>query len=469
MSSDATTEVLRCSANLTYPDPGVGTPEVVVSNRYSSASELLAPVTVNPAPALEVTPGSPLAYAGEPVSLRVTALPGTGTGPYRQACLDPGDGPTLCQGTAGPSWTFEPVYASSGTYLGTASTWDASGANGSLPVTVTIAPPLDLGSVSAGAPAVSAGEATNVSANLSGGFLPARYWWNVSGAPGSIGTGAALNDGSLGAEWVPASPGSVSLSLTVVDSLGTAVERSIVVEVGADLATSVAAVDLPPADPVMAGTPVGIAWQAFDNAGAPAVAFSAVAELWLTGPDGAAPSLAWVNVSGIGPLPAVSPGVFGVPQGAWTLGRLNLSVTAGVAGTWTFQLTSLGGLSPPAPLVLYVGADLAHLHLYDPEVLLAGSRTNRTFWHLEDRFGNPAPGTSVEVDVSSVNFSEDSLAPVLAAPGGTSGVWVNYSAPSSAAGSVEVWTPLSGILLGPLPIPAAPSSGRGRTRSTRSW
>ncbi len=461
----ATSELVACSTNLTYPDPGVGTPEVVVTNGYSTASENLAPVTVNPPPALEVVPASPLAYAGQPASIRLAALPGTGTAPYRGACLDPGDGPVLCQMTAGPSWSFAPEYATAGTYVGAAWTWDARGVNSSLPVTVTVASPLALGSIAGASVPVPEGEPTSFSANLTGGFLPGRYWWNVSSAPGPVATGTVPNDGPLAVTWVATLPGSVFLSLTVVDAVGTSVERSVVVSVGAEPAQFVSAIQLPPADLVMAGTSIGVTWEAFDGAGTPALTFAPAALLSLTESDGSAPSIAWANASGAGPLPVVASGVFGIPSAAWVLGRLNLSVATVVAGPLTLRLASLGGLASPPPLTVYVGPDLTHLHLYDPEVVLPGDRTNRTLWHIEDEFGNPTTGTSVEVEFSTVGFSEDTVMPVLAEAGGTTGVWVNFSAPTSAGGTVEVRSPLSGVLLGPLQVPAATSGASGRT----SW
>jgi hypothetical protein len=453
------TEVfLSCAVAVTYPSPGVGTPEVVVSNGFSTATEELASVTVDAVPSLEVAPVSPLGYAGAPVLVQVTAV--AGMAPYREACLDPGGAPVVCTADAGPTWAFDPVYATTGTFAASAWAVDADGENASVAVDVAIAPPLALGAISYGPHGAAAGELANLSANLTGGFLPGRYWWNVSDVSAPVATGATTGDGPLGAEWVPTAAGSVVLSLTVVDSLGTAVERSTVVSVGPDPAFSVSAVALPPADPVMAGTAVGLAWQGFDAAGAPAVAFVSDATLGISGPAGAVPADAWVNVSGFGPLVASSPGLFPVPSGAWTLGRLNLSVATVSAGAWTVQLADLAGVPAPAPLEVDVGPDLGHLRLYDPEVRLPGDRTNDTFWHLEDRFGNPAAGTWVDVDFSSLGYSQDSRATVVADPDGTSGVWVNYSAPSPAGGSVEVVGPVGGaVLLGPIPVPAAGAEG----------
>lgn len=461
--SGSTSESLLCASNITYPEPGVGTPEVLVSNGYSTATGALGPVTVNPPPALEVVPGAPDGYVGAALPIRLVTLPGSGTGPYREACLDPGDGPTICERSAGPNWTFGPAYGSAGTYLGTAWLWDAAGTNMSIAVPITVAPPLELGSISTSLPSLAAGEPVNLSSNLTGGFLPGSFWWNLSGIPGSIATGRVVADGALGAEWVPSVPGLVSLSVTVVDALGTEVERSTVVTVGADPTLSVSAVDLPSADPVSAGTPVGVAWQAFDGAGAPSLTFSATSELDASGAVGTAPYLMWVNASGTGPLASESPSVFEIPSAAWTLGRLNLSVTTVVAGSWTLRLVGLPGLPSPAALVIDVGPDLAHLRLYDPDVVLAGERTNRTYWHLQDRFGNPGDGATVEVDLSSMSSSEDEVTPVLHGSDGSAGVWVNYSAPTSAAGTLEVWSPTSGVLWGPFAFPAAPAVGYDAT------
>ena len=460
-SNGPTAELLTCSADLAYPDPGVGAPEVVVSDGYSTATATLAPITVDPAPALEVVPSAPLGYAGQPITVRVSALSGTGTSPYQGACLDPGNGTTLCASTPGPSWTFRPTYASAGTYRAAVWAEDASGTNSSLGVTVGVAAPLALASIAVASGPVLGGETVNFSANLTGGFLPGRFWWNVSDVPGSVATGTARSDGPLELTWVPPAAGSVLLSLTVVDGLGTPVERSTVVSVGADPAFSVTAVVLPPPDPVRAGGPVELTWAAFDSAGAPAVTFASSAEISVSGPNGIAPPTAWVNASGVGPLPSSAPGAFQVPTAAWDQGRLNLSVAIPDAQAWTLRLGGLSGLTAPPPLTVYVGPDLAHLHLFDPEVVVPGERTNRTLWHIEDEFGNPAWGTAVDVDLSSGSFSEEAVVPVLAEANGTAGVWVNFSAPGPGRGSLEVLTPLGGLLLGPLSIPAAPTGSLG--------
>jgi hypothetical protein len=449
-------EVVACSGNVSYPDAGSAAPEVEVSNGYSGAEESLPSVEVSPPPAVQLSPSAPFGYTGAPTPVRVAAVAGTGTAPYRMACLDVVATPLLCSRSPGPNWTFAPSFAAPGTYVGSAWTVDATGANASVPVSVAVASPLEVSPLAGppGAPVV--GENLSFGANLSGGFLPARYWWNVSGTSLPVASGWIAEDGPIAVGWVPPSAGAFTLTLTVTDAHGTSVDRSSDVVVGNDPARSVAAVESPPADGVVAGTSVGLAWQALDAYGAAASSFAGTAELRLSFPGGVAPAPAWVNVSGIGPLSDEAPGLFGVPSSAWILGRLNLSVATTVAGTLSVSLVDLVGVGAPPPLVVTVTPDLAHLHFFAPEVALAGDRTNRTFWHVEDQFGNPAEGTSVDVEFSGDGVSDDNVTPVLGAAGHSSGVWVNFSAPTSAGGSLVVWGPVGDlVLLGPIEIPSA--------------
>jgi len=457
------TITLECTTSVVYPSTGQATPSESVSNGYSTATEYLAPVTIVSPPSVEVTPSALVGYAGAPLSLRVQALAGTGTGPYAQACFDLGTGATLCSSTPGPNWTFRPTWDTVGTYIGSAWTVDADGAIAALAVPVTIVEAPHLGPASAGAPTVPVGAAVSLAATLTGGLLPGAYWWNVSGENGSLAYGSVREDGTVAATWIPSAVGPRYVSLTVVDALGTLVEQTVSISVTPDPATSLPVVRLPPGDPVPAGTSIPLAWQAYDAEGALAVTYAPATEVLLTDPLGRPVSDAWVNASGVGPLLPAGPGEFGVPSAAWALGRLNLSVATVVAGTLEVALRGAGIPTSSPTLTVDIAPDLERLQLYAPDVVVAGDRTNRTFWLVRDVFGNPADGAALEVDFESSGTYRASIAPVRDGPNGTVGVWVNYTMPSRAGGSLEVRPTSLQVLLGPVEIPAATAGSSGES------
>jgi hypothetical protein len=452
---------LVCTGSVAYPSAGIAEPSAQLTNSYSTADGSLPPITVAPAPEITVQPGSPVGYIDAPLSIRVSVAPGAGTAPYSMACLAPGVGPALCTATAGPNWTFAPVYSRVGNYSALAWAVDRDGRNISLPVPVTIVSPLSLAPIAA-PPSVLADAPENFSAHLAGGDLPLRYWWNDSGA--TIAGGVVGTDGTLDVTWVPTIPGETDLSLTAEDSLGTSSTVSSIVNVGPAVATNLAAVAVPGAAPSVAGAPVALAWQAVDLQGRNVSDFVSAGSLRITPDEGTLPVELWANASG-GVALAGSSGTFTVPTSAWNLGRLSLTVAIARAGTFTLQLEGAGLLARTDALDLTVVADLGHLHLYSPRIAQSGARVNRTFWLLADRYGNPAEGAAVDIFYSSEGTSSESIFTERSAGNGTAGVWVNYSAPTTAGGTLEVTDPIGGmVLLGPIAIPpalsdAAPLSG----------
>ncbi len=450
---NGTAELLDCRGAVTFPTAGVASPTVVVTNGYSAATAALASVTVAADPTVRVDPSAPFGYAGLPATVTITGR--NGTGPFAGACLAPGDGSTACEAGPGPNWTFAPVYPSPGTYTAVASIRDAAGTNATVPVAVDVAPPLSLGAFPTNLSDAAAGAPTYVVAPVGGGFPPLRYWWNASNDPTPLATGSVAGDGPLSVVWIPASPGPTVFSLAIVDARGTVVVRSQLVGVGNDPARQLRALSAPPAAGTMAGAPIDLGWGAFDGAGVPVPSFAASGQLDLVGPNGTVPSPAWVNMSGGDPLPEIGPGAFQVPSAAWSLGALSVSVATTVAGTWSVELVGLAGVPAPPAEYVEVGADLAALRAYDPVVGVAGGRTNATFWYVRDLYGNPAAGAPVALSFAGDGVAYDRLLTVVARPDGRSGVWVNYSAPTGAGGIVELVSPLSGVLVGPLVVPAA--------------
>jgi len=105
---------------------------------------------------------------------------------------------------------------------------------------------------------------------------------------------------------------------------------------------------------------------------------------------------------------------------------------------------------------LSVGPDRDHLRLYAPGIANAGARSNATLWRAEDRFGNPVAGALVTIDLAFGGQRTDVVVAAIPLPGGGSGVWVNYSAPTTGPGTVTVLDAAGAVVLGPIAVPAAP-------------
>ncbi len=449
----AGTVALSCSANIAYPAAGTAQPTATISNGYSTASWRFPDVTVTPAPQLELVGAAPVGYVGVPISVAVMTANGSGALPFSEACLAGGAGPADCFDSGGPSWTFEPTYPLPGNFTAVVWAHDAGGTNASLAFTVRVVPSLAVGTIALVSGNATVGAAAQLRAEVDGGVLPARYWWNASAASSPVGHGELSADGTLGATFVPTAAGPVVVTLTVVDTLGTVAVRQLVVVVGPASAVRVAAVTVPGPAAAVAGTPVALSWGAFLSTGSLDRTFSATAELNVTTPDG--PPTLWVNASGAGSLVADGPDEFEVPASAWVGGVLNLTVAVATAAEVTIALSGAGLPSVVAPVGLEVVADREHVRLFDPVIERAGGRTNATLWRVEDPYGNPAPGALLSIALAFGGSRSTSVVAALALAPNRSGVWVNYSAPTAAAGVVTVEDAAGAVVLGPLPVPAA--------------
>jgi hypothetical protein len=449
---------VRCATSLTYPAEGTGSVAVSVSNGYSSHVWSSPAVTVDPAPALTVDPSPLTGYAGSPLSVTLTVGEGSGSPPYAGACFDPGTGPTLCSHSPGPSWTFRPTFAAAGTYSATAWTVDSTGMNRSASVAVHVLAPLELGALLLGSPNVFAGTAVTLSSSVEGGDLPGRLWWNASDLAAPLRTEPVGADGTLTVEFVPPSAGTAVLSLTLVDALGTVADSTVIVSVTVGPAASIALTGVASTTPTVVGSPIPVAWEAFDAVDEPVPSFATAATVSVE-TAGGEPALSWLNGSAVGPLSSFPEGTFAVPPDAWVSGYLNLTVTPTVAGALTLRLT--GPELPGGPFVvrLVTAPDSSRLRLFHPTVAVAGDRTNRTYWSVSDRFGNPVPGAYIVVQYLSAGSSSDRLVPVALTAAGTTGVWVNYSIPDPG-GEVRVLDRSGDLLLGPfhVTVTAAPST-----------
>ena len=444
---------VECRTTVTYPYAGTAQPSANVTNGYSTANWRFPDIVVELAPELEVAPAAPVGYVGESVPLTVTVANGSGTPPYVQGCLNAPPEVLLCQPTPGPTWSFSPTFSRPGNFTVVASALDGDGVNASFAFPVAVVPRLGLGPLTCPTANASVGVAVEIETSVGGGVAPLRYWWNASGASGPLLAGQLAQDGIVAVTLVPADVGSIVVTLTVLDRLGTVVAGELLLSVAPAEAGRVALLAAPPTGPITAGEPVTLTWGALDGSGAPALTFEGAAELRITA--GSAPLVAWANASGVGALAPLGGGAFGVPAAAWVGGRLNVTVTVATADQVEVALvgTALPGVVPVVNLT--VQPDRAHVRLFDPTVAHAGGRQNNTLWQVEDRFGNPVPGALLTVGLVFGSLRADTVVVTAGLADGRSGAWINYSAPGAGAGELTVTDTAGTVVLGPIPIPAS--------------
>ena len=221
--------------------------------------------------------------------------------------------------------------------------------------------------------------------------------------------------------------------------------------------SSIFEVGSPPAGGVV-GDPLPFLWQAVGPGGARASTFEESCDLQLVVSENGSEEPAWVNSSVAGPLHR-SGGWFPVPAAAWSDGVLGLNVTPGMAAPVTLSLLFITGVeleAVPAPVNMTILPDLVHLVLYDPgpSNVNATARTNDTFWHVRDRFGDPTPGARLLLEYATATSVTKTLKPVTWASADTTGAWVNYSAQGAGNGTFRVMDAANTTLLGPTSVPA---------------
>jgi hypothetical protein len=451
-------ELYNCTTSVTFSGPGSTEIALNVSNGHAWATWTSPSVTVDAATGILVDPAAPIGYAGASIPVDVSALPGSGTPPYRSACFVTGTAASRCSTSPGPNWTFDPTFAAPGNYSTTASILDSSGTNLSRVVFVRVVAPLSVAAVAPDVANVTVGTPVTLPSDLVGGALPAEVWWNASGANAPLVAYSTDQDGPLAATFTPSALGSEQISVTVRDSLGTEREasRALAVVIGDATALSASALAAPAG--VGVGEPTSLAWQALDAVGRAVTVFSSGGTLTVT-TGSATPALAWANVSGAGPLSAGPEGSFVVPASAWTAGAFNLTLTPLTAGTIHVTLSGPGILGNAPELGFTATPDLRHLRLFDPTVTLAGDRSNRTFWLVSDRYGNPVPGAYLVIQYTSAGSAVDAPALVESLAGGGTGVWLNYTLAGPGT-SVRVLDGAGDVLVGPVTwtLPVVPST-----------
>lgn len=446
------TVAIACAGPVRFATAGTAQPVVQLTNGYSSDAWRLASVEVADPLAITVTPTIVRAYANSSFQIQVAVAGGTGTAPFGPACVDPGDGVTVC--AAGPSsaWSLTVAAPVVGDHEGRATVRDAGGSNVSLafPTVVSARPALGALALTTSAPV--AGSVDAVRGYLVGGAFPATFWWNLSSPATTVASGTVGAGGLLAANLSFSVPGPTNLTLTVADALGTVVASAapIVVLPGPPDRLVFGTVG---ANRSAAGTAVPLALTATDLFGDAVGPFAAVVNLTVVGPVGSVGG-AWVNGSFGATFLAGSGGFAQLPAAAWSRGALGIEFTATAAGRWAVLASAGAGTGPlTASAVLEVGADAAHLRLADPRVATPGARTNDTLYTVTDRFGNALAGGFLVVRAvfgPAVSIVQSRVEDA----DGISTVWVNYSAPNADAGAVYVESALGGAVLATLYVPA---------------
>ncbi|MGB7124255.1 MAG: hypothetical protein WBE40_05310, partial [Thermoplasmata archaeon] len=447
---------LSCSANVTYPTAGEAQPVVTLTNGNSSATWSFPEVTVDPLPSVDVSPSPPVGYVNATIDVSLEVLAGSGTGPYVEGCLGTEGTPVRCESTPGPQWTFRAVYADPGSYSARAWAIDADGGNASTETTVRVVEPLEVGLATVPADG-TAGTPMVLAAVVSGGDLPARVWWNATGTATPFATGWITADGTLDATYVPSGAGYPTVSVAVVDHLGTEGDASAGLAVSAGPAAALVPSVLPSTEVVRAGTPFALGWEALDAVGELVRGYSSSSEIELAvpGSDGTAPGE--INASEVGPLASRLPGWFDVPAAAWIDGTLNVTVTTPFAGAIDVVLTVAAGIpSAGGSTGVVVLPDLDHLRLFDPRTGGAAERSNDTLWQVTDRFGNAAVGASIVVTSRFGGTTTRTVLPTVGEAGGDTAVWVNVSAPANVGGTITVTDLAGDVLLPPIDVAGPP-------------
>jgi hypothetical protein len=447
------TVAVLCEGSAIFAVRGSTVPVATLTNGYSKAVHAFPTISVAAGLGFTVNPDPAAAYTGSIVGYDLTVAGGTGTAPFGPACLTLGDGVARCALAPGPSWRFDLPAPPDGTWIGAATVTDAGGANVSVPVTTTV---VERPSLSALLPASNLGTAgvpIPVRALLTGGRLPADYWWNLSQPATTVASGTVSADGLLAINVTPFMSGEIVLTLTVRDGLGTTVANATTFSIAPGPATRLSA-EAVTGNATAAGVPVAINLIATNVLGDRLPAFAVAVNVTVSGPSGAAGAAVGVNGSAGASFLLGSGGRLALPSSGWVAGRLNLTFASTVAGRWFVVFATAGGTT--GGLVVDVSADLDHLTLTHPYVAHPGARTNATLYTIGDRYGNALRSGFVLVKTLFGGQLTIDQVPLLIAHG-LSTVWVNYSAPSGLGGTVEVESQPGGRLLLHVDIPSGSS------------
>lgn len=212
---------LTCQVRAAYPTAGTAYPTASLSNGYSSAQLTMTPVSVHPVEQVSLTLPRFVTYPNLPLALRVNVTNGTGSAPYGPACLSLGDGSAVtCLPGGGTNWTFNVSFRTPGSYELRASVSDRFGENVSSSTAVLVVPLLTARANGSSTLTLVADQPAPLSVVVAGGALPISSWWNLSGAQAFFCAGNLDFDGTITCPFVPSSPGSTNVTVTLRDALG---------------------------------------------------------------------------------------------------------------------------------------------------------------------------------------------------------------------------------------------------------
>ena len=229
-----------------------------------------------------------------------------------------------------------------------------------------------------------------------------------------------------------------------------------------EAAVSIGDVGTEPSEAVV-GAEVNASWEAYTATGARATNFAVVCGVTVTGANGSA-APAWVNSSATGALARSANGTFTVPSPDWDAGRLRLSVDLGWAAPVSIALVGSFLPSEPAPIALVALPDVDHLVLSDPS--WSNRSTNVSWstsvlWHVRDRFGDPAWGATLLVELSTASGVLQTFVPVVGSTGGGTVARVNASAPNGTAATLTIQDAAGTVLFGPVGLPTSSAGAPG--------
>jgi hypothetical protein len=445
---------LTCAASVTYSATGTAQPSGTLSNGYSSDARFFSAVTVYSALAVSVVPTPSVEYSNVLTTLTVSVAGGTGTGPFGPACVWPGDGRALCQTGPGPTYSFPLSFGPTGTYAGRATIEDAGGANVSAPFETDVFARPALDRLLPSTNTVEAGRSISITSTVSGGALPLTYWWNASNPAGTLYEGTTDSDGSLVFDFVPHTSGATTITLTVVDALGTVVSQETRIDVTAGPAVAIASYGGPATWTVVAGSPYNVSWVAEDAVGE-VVDHTYPVTLSLLPALGGRVVPLWVN-SSQGPVAPDRNESFVLSGSDWVRGFLDFTVDIGASGTFVFRVSAPLPVTdaPGGDRILRVTPDRSNVALSDPVIAHTSPRSSETLYRIADRFGDPLDGGHVVVRSVFDGATTDANSSVRSNATDAT-VWVNFTAPGTDGGTVYVLSDTWHELLTPIVVPAA--------------
>jgi hypothetical protein len=258
---------------------------------------------------------------------------------------------------------------------------------------------------------------------------------------------------------LPTQLGTVTVTLTILDGLGTSAQQQIVLSVVPGPVVSLVSNQNTTASNVIAGLPENFSWYAVDLNERRVTSFGEKVTLAF---DRSIPSSNFSVYTSAGlAVPEDSVTNFTLRTTDWQNGTLAFSITTTVAGTYTFTVIGPTSLSAPGNRIVWsVTPDFNHLVLFGRSTIISTTSLNATRYNITDRFGNALSNGFLIVQTQIAGTVSNLSSPIEQGTGG-SFVWVNYTVPHDTRGELLVINPANGLtLLGPLPI------GSGPPRST---